>query len=105
MTDLNVPFDNIGSERDITMVTLVQKISSCFRTSHGARAFCRVRSYLSVARKQGYSLLLSIERVLGGKPLPVAADTCSPTKLKAEFGKPWMRLRKHSLNKMDRVRS
>jgi len=71
MTDLSVPFDNNGSERDLRMLKLVQKISGCFRTADGARAFCRVRSYLSTARKQSYSLLLSIERVLGGKPLPV----------------------------------
>jgi transposase len=69
MTDLSVPFDNNGSERDLRMIKLQQKISGCFRTPDGARNFCRVRSYLSTARKQGYSLLCSLERVLNGKPL------------------------------------
>lgn len=69
LTDLSVPFDNNGSERDLRMVKLQQKISGCFRTSDGARNFCRVRSYLSTARKQGYSLLCALERVLNGKPL------------------------------------
>ncbi len=69
VSDLSVPFDNNGSERDLRMIKLQQKISGCFRTADGARNFCRVRSYLSTARKQGYSLLCSLERVLNGKPL------------------------------------
>jgi hypothetical protein len=69
MTDLSVPFDNNGSERDLRMVKLQRNISGCFRTTDGARAFCHVRSYLSTARKQGHPLLCSLERVLKGKPL------------------------------------
>jgi len=69
MADSSVPFDNNGSERDLRMVKLQQKISGCFRTADGERRFCRVRSYLSTARKQGYSLLCSLERVFNGKPL------------------------------------
>jgi transposase len=69
MTDISVPFDNNGSERDLRMVKLQQKISGCFRTPDSARNFCRVRSYLSTARKQGYSLLCSLERLFNGKPL------------------------------------
>ncbi len=69
MTDTSGPFDNNGSERDLRMVKLQQKISGCFRTPDGARVFCRVRSYLSTARKQGHSLLSSLERAFNGKPL------------------------------------
>lgn len=67
MTDFAVPFDNNGSERDLRMLKLQQKIAGCFRTTEGVATFCRVRSYLSSARKQGRSLLAALESALKGK--------------------------------------
>jgi transposase len=69
MTDFVVPFDNNGSERDLRMLKLQQKISGCFRTTNGITTFCRLRSYLSSARKQDKSLLASLESALKGKPI------------------------------------
>lgn len=69
MTDFRVPFDNNGSERDLRMLKLQQKIAGCFRTLEGVQTFCRVRSYLSSARKQGKSLLTALEQALKSKPI------------------------------------
>ncbi len=69
MTDLKVPFDNNGSERDLRMLKLQQKIAGCFRSLEGVMTFCRVRSYLSSARKQNKYLLSALESALRGKPI------------------------------------
>ena len=74
MTDLEVLFDNNATERDLRMVKLQQKVGGCFRTPEGAETFCRIRSYLSTARKQGHSLLVAIERVLRDKPFIFSAS-------------------------------
>jgi transposase len=63
----HVSFTNNRAERDLRMSKVKQKISGCFRTSHYARAYCRISSYLQTMANQGYNPLVAIQLALSGQ--------------------------------------
>jgi hypothetical protein len=70
--DWRIPADNNGSERDIRMIKLRQKVSGCLRSLTGAKQFCAIRSYLSTAAKHGRNFFDTLVMLANGHPwLPV----------------------------------
>jgi transposase len=74
MSDFRVPFTNNGSEQDLRMMKVQQKISGTFRSETGPLSFCRIRSYFSSLAKQGHRLSLGARQLFAGVPLsPIPA--------------------------------
>lgn len=66
--DFAAPFDNNQAERDLRMMKVRQKISGTFRSLDALENFCRIRGYVSTARKNSLTALSALRRLFLGDP-------------------------------------
>lgn len=67
ITDLSVPFTNNAAESAIRMAKIHSKISGCFQSFEGAKAFATVRSYLATAAKHDVGPLDALAQLFRGE--------------------------------------
>ena len=66
--DLSVPFTNNQAERDVRPTKTQMKISGCHRAEATAKAWLRVRGYISTVRKHGDNVLDALHDAITGNP-------------------------------------
>jgi transposase len=66
MTSEHVPFSNNDAERPIRMIKVHMKIIGCFRNVEFARGFCRMRSYIVSAERNGLSACKAVRLLVTG---------------------------------------
>jgi transposase len=67
MTTPDVPPDNNGSERAIRNAKVKQKVSGGYRSYRGAERQALLLSVIETAKKQGLSVLETIQRLVAGR--------------------------------------
>ncbi len=66
--DLTVPFTNNQAERDVRPTKTQLKISGCHRSETTAKAWLRIRGYISTVNKHGDNILDALRDAVTGNP-------------------------------------
>ncbi len=66
--DLTVPFTNNQAERDVRPTKTQLKISGCHRSETTAKAWLRIRGYISTVNKHGDNILDALRGAVTGNP-------------------------------------
>lgn len=66
--DLSVPFTNNQAERDVRPTKTQLKISGCHRSETTAKAWLRIRGYISTVAKHGDNILDALRDAITGNP-------------------------------------
>jgi transposase len=66
--DLSVPFTNNQAERDVRPTKTQMKISGCHRSETTAKAWLRIRGYISTVGKHGDNILDALRSAITGTP-------------------------------------
>jgi transposase len=67
----DIPFTNNQAERDLRPAKVKQKVSGCFRTKAGARAYARLQAVVSTFRKQGLNVFATLRDLFSLQPVVV----------------------------------
>ena len=68
----DIPFTNNQAERDVRPTKVKQKVSGCFRTMDGARAYARLQGTISTFRKQGLNVFATLRDLFSHVPVVLA---------------------------------
>src|SRR4051812_30517832 len=66
--DLSVPFTNKEGERDVRPTKTQLKISGCHRSEITAKAWLRIRGYISTVAKHGDNIYDALRDAVTGNP-------------------------------------